>query len=110
VEELKMNIKKRGRNAKSEMNKQGKTVLLVFPSQFSIGRMDKLIAAIKDALRSQDVELRDIVLEEECVVFELGNVVEGASIIGEMFGIDKVAIAKKVATSGFEEIIAEVVN
>ena len=92
------------------MNKQGKTVLLVFPSQFSIDRMDKLIAAIKDALRSQDVELRDIVLEEECVVFELGNVVEGASIIGEMFGIDKVAIAKKVATSGFEEIIAEVVN
>jgi adenylyl- and sulfurtransferase ThiI len=92
------------------MNKQGKTVLLVFPSQFSIGRIDTMIALIKDALRSKDVELRDIVLEEECVVFELGNVVEGASIIGEMFGIDKVAIAKKVSTSGFEEIIAEVVN
>ena len=49
-------------------------------------------------------------LEEECVVFELANVVEGASIIGEMFGVDKVAIAKKVSTSRFEEVITEVVN
>jgi len=84
--------------------------LLVFPSQFSIGRIDKLISVIKDALRSKDIEIRDLVLEEECVVFELANVVEGASIIGEMFGVDKVAIAKKVSTSRFEEIITEVVN
>ncbi|HMH10506.1 MAG TPA: hypothetical protein VK553_07330 [Candidatus Nitrosopolaris rasttigaisensis] len=92
------------------MNKQSKTVLLVFPSQFSIGRIDKLIADIKDALRSKDVELRDIVLEKECVVFELDDVVEGAAITGEMFGIEKVAIAKKVSTARFEEILAEVVN
>jgi hypothetical protein len=92
------------------MNRQGRTVLLVYPSQFSIGRIDKLLAVIKDALRSKNVEIRDIVPEEECVVFELGNVVEGASIIGEMFGVDKVAIAKKVSTSRFEEIITEVVN
>ena len=92
------------------MNKQGKTVLLVFPSQFSIGRIDKLIADIKDALRSKDVELRDIVLEKECVIFELDDVVEGAAITVEMFGIDKVAIAKKVSTARFEEILAQVVN
>ncbi len=92
------------------MNKQGKTVLLVFPSRFSIGRIDKLIADIKDALRSKNVELRDIVLEKECVVFELDDVVEGAAITGEMFGIDKVAIAKKLSTARFEEILAEVVN
>jgi len=84
--------------------------LLVFPSQFSIGRIDKLISVIKDALRSKDIEIRDMMLEEECVVFELANVVEGASIIGEMFGVDKVAIAKKVSTSRFEEVITEVVN
>lgn len=92
------------------MNKQSKTVLLVFPSQFSIGRIDKLIADIKDALRSKDVELRDIVLEKECVVFELDDVVEAAAITAEMFGINKVAIAKKVSTARFEEILAEVVN
>jgi adenylyl- and sulfurtransferase ThiI len=92
------------------MNKQGKTVLLVFPSQFSIGRIDKLIADINDALRSKDVGLRDIVLEKECVVFELDDVVEGATITAEMFGIDKVAIAKKVSTASFEEILAQVVN
>jgi hypothetical protein len=85
-------------------------VLLVFPSQFSIGRIDKLIADIKGALTSKDVELRNIVLEKECVVFELDDVVEGAAITAEMFGIDKVAIAKKVSTSRFEKILAEVVN
>ena len=108
-----MNIRKRARGRvqdESKMNKQGKTVLLVFPSQFSIGRIDKLIADIKDALRSKDVELRDIVLEKECVIFELDDVVEGAAITAEMFGIDKVAIAKKVSTARFEEILAEVVN
>jgi hypothetical protein len=105
-----LNIKKSGRGRKSKMNKQGKTVLLVFPSRFSIGRIDKLIADIKDALRSKNVELRDIVLEKECVVFELDDVVEGAAITGEMFGIDKVAIAKKLSTARFEEILAEVVN
>jgi len=105
-----LNIRKSGRGRKFKINKQGRTVLLVFPSQFSIGRIDKLISVIKDALRSKDIEIRDIVLEEECVVFELANVVEGASIIGEMFGVDKVAIAKKVSTSRFEEVITEVVN
>ena len=108
-----MNIRKKGRGRlqdKSKMNKQGKTVLLVFPSQFSIGRIDKLIANIKDALRSKDVGLRDIALEKECLVFELDDVVEGAAITVEMFGIDKVAIAKKVSTARFEEILAEVVS
>ena len=92
------------------MDNQGKTVLLVFPSQFSIGRIDKLIADIKDALRSKDVGLRDIVLEKECVIFELDDVVGGAAITAEMFGIDKVAIAKKVSAASFEEILAQVVN
>ena len=75
--------------------------MLVFPSQFSIGRIDKLIADIKDALRSKDVGLGDIVLEKECVIFELDDVVEGATITAEMFGIDKVAIAKKVVYCTF---------
>ena len=78
-----MNIRKRARGRvqdESKMNKQGKTVLIVFPSQFSIGRIDKLIANIKDALRSKDVGLRDIALEKECLVFELDDVVEGAAI------------------------------
>jgi adenylyl- and sulfurtransferase ThiI len=107
-----LNIRKRapGRVQAESKNKQGKTVLLVFPSQFSISRIDKLIADIKDALRSKDVGLRDIVLEKECVIFELDDVVEGATITAEMFGIDKVAIAKQVSTARFEEILAQVVS
>ncbi|MFZ0515007.1 MAG: hypothetical protein WAM14_25635 [Candidatus Nitrosopolaris sp.] len=92
------------------MNNQDKTVLLVFPSQFSIGRIDKLIANIEKQLQSKDIKLMNIMLENECLVFEMNDVVEGAGITREMFGIDKVAIAKMVPRTRFEDIAAEVVN
>ncbi|HET7148481.1 MAG TPA: hypothetical protein VFI73_08295 [Candidatus Nitrosopolaris sp.] len=104
-----MNVRKNGREHASKLDRDTETVLLVFPSQFSIGRIDKLIADIKDALRLKRVEPSEIIVEKECIVFKLDDVVEGVAITGEMFGIDKVAIAKKVSTR-FEEIVAQVVN
>ena len=92
------------------MNNRDKTVLLVFPAHFSISRIDKLIASIEKKFQSKNIELRAIMLENECLVFEIDDVVEGAGITREMFGIDKVAIAKKVPSTRFEDIAAEVVN
>jgi hypothetical protein len=92
------------------MNNQDKTVLLVFPGHFSMGRIDKLIANIEKQLQSKNIELKNIAIENECLVFEMDDVVEGAGITREMFGIDKVAIAKKVPSIQFEDITAEVVN
>lgn len=92
------------------MNNQDKPVLLVFPSQFSIDRIDKLIANIEKQLQSKNIEPRDIMIENECIVFEMNDVVEGAGITREMFGIDKVGIAKKVPRNRFKDIAAEIVN
>ncbi len=92
------------------MNNQDKPVLLIFPSQFSIGRIDKLIANIEKQLQSKNIELRNIMIENECIVFEMNDVVEGAGITREMFGIDKVGIAKKVPRNRFKDIAAEIVN
>jgi adenylyl- and sulfurtransferase ThiI len=92
------------------MNNQDKPVLLVFPSQFSIGRIDKLIANIEKQLQSNNIELRHTMIENECIVFEMNDVVEGAGITREMFGIDKVGIAKKVPRKQFKDIAAEIVN
>jgi hypothetical protein len=50
-----------------------------------------------------------IILEESCIAFEVSNVVEAASTAAEMFGIDKVAIAKRV-TNGFTNIVKTIVN
>lgn len=95
---------------KYKINNRYKTVLLVYPSQSSRDRIDKLISNIKRQLQSSDIEIRNIMLENECLILEVDDVVEGAGITREMFGIDKVAIAKKVPAARFEDIAAEVVN
>jgi hypothetical protein len=92
------------------MSIQNRTVLIVFPGRFSMGRIDKLIANIEKQLQSKNIELKNTAIENEWLVFEMDDVIEGAGITREMFGIDKVAIAKKVPSIQFEDIAAEVVN
>jgi hypothetical protein len=92
------------------MSNQDRTVLIVFPGRFSMGRIDKLVANIENQLQSKNIELKNTVSENEWLVFDMDDVVDGAGITREMFGIDKVAIAKKVPSIQFEDIAAEVVN
>lgn len=75
-----------------------------------MGRIDKLIANIEKQLQSKNIETKNTAIESEWLVFDMDDVVEGAGITREMFGIDKVAIAKKVPSIQFEDIAAEVVN
>jgi adenylyl- and sulfurtransferase ThiI len=103
-----MERKKEGQTYK--MSNQDRTVLLVFPGRFSMGRIDKLIANIKQQLQSKNIELKSTVIETDWLVFDMDDVVGGAGITREMFGIDKVAIAKKVPSIQFEDIEAEVVE
>ena len=92
------------------MSNQDRTVLIVFPGRFSMGRIDKLIANIEKQLKSKNIELKNTAIENEWLVFDMDDVVEGAAITREMFGIDKVAIAKKVPSIQFEDISAEVLK
>jgi hypothetical protein len=92
------------------MSNQDRTVLIVFPDRFSMGRIDKLIANIEKQLKSKNIELKNTAIENEWLVFDMDDVVEGAAITREMFGIDKVAIAKKVPSIQFEDISAEVLK
>ena len=112
-----MSAKKvRGKNQKAEKKKEHKvnSVLLAFPSRFSEGRMNKLVSNIRAQLRSKNIQLRNTSLEEiaggEYFVFELDDVVQGAAIVRDMFGIDKVAIAKQVPSVNFEDVSSEIVN
>jgi len=93
------------------MSNQDRTVLIVFPGHFSMARIDKLIANIEKQLQSKNIELKNPAIENEWLVFEVEDgVVEAAGITREMFGIDKVAIAKKVPSIQFGDIATEVVN
>jgi hypothetical protein len=92
------------------MGNQDRTVLIVFPGRFSMARIDKLIANIEKQIQSKNIELKNTAIENEWLVLEVDDVIECAGITREMFGIDKVAIAKKVPSIQFEDIAAEVVN
>jgi hypothetical protein len=91
------------------------SVLLAFPSRFSEGRMDKLVSNIRAQFRSKNIiQLKNTSTEKiangEYFVFELDDVVQGAAIVRDMFGIDKVALAKQVPSVNFEEVSAEIVK
>jgi hypothetical protein len=86
-----------------------KKVLLVFPSAFSANRKDNLKTVVKEKLELIHVKVNKIISEESCIVFEVTNLVEASASVVEMFGIDKVAIAKHV-TNGFTDIVTTIVS
>ena len=86
-----------------------KDVLVVFPSLFSVNKKDKLKAVVKKKLQLSHIKVNKIICEEECIVFEVTDVVEAAAITVEMFGIDNVAIAKRI-TNEFTDIVTAIVN
>ena len=92
------------------MNKNHlKKVLIVFPSTFSTNRKDNLKTIVKEKLELIHVKVNKIISEESCIAFEVTNLVEASASLVEMFGIDKVAIAKHV-TNGFTDIVTTIVN
>ncbi|HKR57776.1 MAG TPA: hypothetical protein VJR67_02785, partial [Candidatus Nitrosopolaris sp.] len=83
-----MNTKQDKRNsqntAKKSKGHKVNSVLLAFPSRFSEGRMDKLVANIRAQFRSKNIiQLKKTAIEEiancEYFVFELDDVVQGAA-------------------------------
>ncbi|HYY66462.1 MAG TPA: hypothetical protein VE622_04990 [Nitrososphaeraceae archaeon] len=64
---------------------------------------------VKKKLQLRHIKVNKIILEESCIAFEVSDVVEAASSAAEMFGIDKVAIAKQV-TNRFTNIVKTIVN
>ncbi|MFL6394394.1 MAG: hypothetical protein ACJ708_07025 [Nitrososphaeraceae archaeon] len=88
---------------------QLKDILIVFPSSFSVNKKDELKAIINKKLQLSHVKVSKIVNEEACIVFEATDVVEAAAITSEMFGIDKVAIAKRIENR-FNDVVNAIVN
>lgn len=84
-------------------------ILLVFPSTFSTNKIDDLKSTIKNALESHDLECNDIVLDNGLLLVDIKDVVTAASIVSDLFGVDKVAVANKTS-SKFTELVAAIVD
>ncbi len=101
---------KKRQGSKNNPSLNSKAVLLVYPSQLSIPRLADLAADIKLALRAKKVEFRNVELEENAIIFEMDDVVEGAAIASKRFGAEKVAIARKLRNAYYAQICSEIVR
>ncbi|MDQ3836783.1 MAG: hypothetical protein M3270_07610 [Thermoproteota archaeon] len=68
-------------------------VVLVFPTTFINDR------ALGKSIQRSSTRVKSIKFEHNCIVCESSNVVELASELAKTFGIERVAIAKKVSTN-----------
>ena len=86
-----------------------KNILIVFPSSFSVNKRDELKALINKKLQLSNIKVSKIINEEAYIALEVTDVVEAAAITSEMFGVDKVAIAKRIENE-FNDVVNEIVN
>jgi len=79
-------------------------VVIAFPSAFSDKRA--LTRAIQNAARGT---IKSVAIEHDCIICESGNTVELACRLASMFGVESVAVAKKVP-SNFSDLLAAIVE
>lgn len=86
--------------------------MLIYPSQLSLSRLAELTADLKLAFASSAKKVRsgNIISENEVLVFEMDDVVEGAAIATKRFGVEKVALARKLPNANFEQISSEIAS
>ncbi len=73
-----------------------KTVLVVFPSVFSLNKMDSLAANISNILKIRKQNFTSIQKRNSVIVIETADPVFASSTIGSLFGIERIAIAKEI--------------
>jgi hypothetical protein len=83
-------------------------VLLVFPSAFSANCKNMLMSSIIKKLELEHMTVTKTLCEESCFVFKVNDIVEAACSTKELFGIDRVAIAKQVPNT-FSQVVSAII-
>lgn len=84
-------------------------VLLVFPSTFSFSKISNLQLSIKNALETSNIKCREILFDGSLIITDVDDAVAAASIVSDLFGIDKVAVAMK-ASKKFNDLVTAIVD
>jgi len=79
-------------------------VVIAFPSAFS--DQPPLVRAIQNAARGI---IKSVAVEHDCIICESSDIVELACQLASMFGVESVAVAKKVS-SNFSDLSAAIVE
>lgn len=86
-----------------------KTVLVVFPSVFSLNKIDSLQENIAHFLKIKKQNFSAIRKNEQLIIIETNDPVLVSSTIGSLFGIERIAIAKEVE-SHFEKVLTTIIT
>ncbi len=84
-------------------------VLLIFPSAFSVNKISNLQSSIKNALEASNIKCGEMLLDDSLLIAEVDDAIKGASIVADLFGVDKVAVANKTSNK-FNDLVAAIVD
>jgi len=86
-----------------------KTVLVIFPSIYSLNKINNIETNISKILRINNQQYRNIKKNESIIVVEAVDPVLASSAVNLLFGIDKIAIAKELDIN-FDSALSSITN
>jgi len=86
-----------------------KTVLVIFPSIYSLNKISNLITNISKLLKIKNYQYNKIRKNESVIIIEATDPVLASSAINMSFGIERIAIAKEVDTN-FDSVLSIITN
>ncbi|SMH72134.1 thiamine biosynthesis protein [Candidatus Nitrosotalea okcheonensis] len=86
-----------------------KTVLVIFPSIYSLNKINNLAANISKILKIKNQHHSGIRKNESLIIVEAVDPVLASSAVNLLFGIDKIAIAKEV-DNNFDSVLSAITN
>ena len=84
-------------------------VVVVFPSLYSLNKIDYLVSSISMILKIKKLGFNKIRKNGSIIIIEANDPVFASSAIATLFGIEKIAIAKEVKNS-FNAIVTSIVT
>lgn len=92
-------------NNENKMNE--KTVLVVFPSVFSLNKINYLMTSISKILKIKNQTVNSMHRTGSVIVLEVADPVLASSAIGLLFGVDRIAIAREVKNN-FNDVLSTI--
>ncbi|MGI0066050.1 MAG: thiamine biosynthesis protein, partial [Nitrosotalea sp.] len=86
-----------------------KTVLVIFPSIYSLNKINNLATNVSKILKIKNQHHDGVRKNESLVIVEAIDPVLASSAINLLFGIDKIAIAKEV-DNNFDSVLSTITN
>ncbi len=86
-----------------------KTVLVIFPSIYTLNKINSLVTNVSKILKMKNQRHDGVRKNESLVIVEAIDPVLASSAVNLLFGIDKIAIAKEV-DNNFDSILSTITN